>query len=324
MKHFLKVFVLTTLMLGIIVGVGSFAYMEFFYDDAPISLSDLSDSSDLAEFKEEMKSEAEEGRINILFVGKDGQLTDTIMLGTYDLEENDIDIISIPRDTYYESGYSGATMKKINAVYPMEGIRGTVRAVEDLLGIDGKINYYVELDYEGVKNIVDSVGGVEMDVPMNMRYSDPSARPPLNINIQKGNQVLDGEKSIQFLRYRSGYADGDLGRVSAQQEFIKGFADSAISRRLPNLIRTAVSEVETNIGLTDALRYSGNLISIRGDDIRTHMLPGEATYKTIGGVGLSYFDVDKEKLDQMIGQIFGRENRVEGESTYNRREINRR
>lgn len=318
MKHFLKVFLVTTLVLGIIVGVGSFAYMEFFYDDAPIKLSEL------AEFEEEMKSGKEENRINILFVGKDGQLTDTIMLGAYNLEENKIDLISIPRDTYYESGYSGATMKKINAVYPMEGIRGTVKAVEDVLGIDGKINYYVELDYEGVKSIVDSVGGVEMDVPMNMSYSDPYASPPLHIDIRKGRQVLDGEKSIQFLRYRSGYADGDLGRVNAQHEFVKGFMDSAISIRLPNLIRTAISEVETNIGLTDALKYSGDLINLRTSDLRTRMLPGEASYKTVGGVRLSYFIVDEEETALMVRDVFGLAGQEKADSRKdNRREVGR-
>lgn len=317
MKHFLKVFVVTTLVLGIIVGVGSFAYMEFFYDDTPIMLSEL------AEFEEEMKSGLEEERVNVLFVGKDGQLTDTIMLGTYNLEENKIDVVSIPRDTYYDSGYSGATMKKINAVYPMEGIRGTVKAVEDLLGIEGNINYYVELDYEGVESIVDSVGGVEMDVPINMTYSDPYASPPLNINIRKGKQVLDGEKSIQFLRYRSGYADGDLGRVNAQQEFVKGFMDSAVSIRLPNLIRTAISEVNTNIGVTDALKYTGSLVSIRSNDVRTHMLPGEAMYKTVGGVGLSYFIVDEYEATRMVTDIFGSDDKAKDELRDNIREENR-
>ena len=108
---------------------------------------------------------------------------------------------------------------------------------------------------KGVENIIDSIGGVEVMVPFNMKYEDPTANPPLNIDIKEGKQVLDGEKSLEFLRYRKGnnnkegYIDGDLGRIKAQQQFLKSFVDKALSYRLPVVIKKGFDYVKTDIKL---------------------------------------------------------------------------
>lgn len=107
--------------------------------------------------------------------------------------------------------------KKINAAYGAEGIIGTANSVSDVLyGIP--INYYAVVDYDSVKTIVDGIGGVPVNVEKAMKYDDPMDKPPLHINIPAGEQVLDGEHAIQYLRYRKGYREGDIGRVKAQQE----------------------------------------------------------------------------------------------------------
>ena len=88
-----------------------------------------------------------------------------------------------------------------------------------LLGMP--IHYYAMVDYDGVSTIVDSMGGIPMDIPFRMRYNDPYDKPPLHIDIPEGQQILDGEHAVQFLRYRHGYPEGDIGRVKAQQAFMK-------------------------------------------------------------------------------------------------------
>ena len=123
-----------------------------------------------------------------------------------------MDLISIPRDTYFHrDGYNSEGENKINAAYRKDPVN-TARAVSEVL-LGMPINYYAVIDYKGVANIVDSMGGVPMDIEFNMKYTDPYDTPPLVINIPKGHQVLDGKHAVQFLRFRHGYVEGDIGRV---------------------------------------------------------------------------------------------------------------
>ncbi len=104
------------------------------------------------------------------------------------------------------------------------------------------------MDYRGVESIVDSLGGIEVVVPFHMVYKDPptATPPPLYINIPEGKQILDGKQSLNFLRYRkgnkgkSGYIDGDLGRIKSQQEFLKSFIDKTLSHKLPIVVKKRI------------------------------------------------------------------------------------
>jgi LCP family protein required for cell wall assembly len=110
-------------------------------------------------------------KVNILCTGVNGGLADTILLVIFDIDREHVDMISIPRDTYYyREGYNSAAEGKINAAYRKD-INNTAKAVSDLLfGIP--IHYYAIIDFEGVANIVESIGGVPMDIPFHMRYTD--------------------------------------------------------------------------------------------------------------------------------------------------------
>ncbi len=211
-------------------------------------------------------------RVNILLIGVNQGLTDTLMLASFDIDTKKVDVISIPRDTYYyRSGYEHPAEKKINAAYRGEAVN-TARAVSDVL-LGMPINYYAEIDYDGVKNIVDSMGGVPMDIPFNMVYNDPYDTPPLRINIPKGHQVLNGEQAVQFLRYRSGYPEGDMGRVRAQQEFVKNAFKQCISFDLPKITKTAFNNVKSDITLGTAVQLAAKAIGVSGDSLTTYTLP---------------------------------------------------
>lgn len=242
-------------------------------------------------------------RANVLLLGVNGGLTDTIMLVSFDMDNKKVDVISVPRDTYYErKGSEGLAEKKLNAAYKGNPVN-TAKAVSKLL-CGMPINYYAVIEYDGVKKIVNSMGGVPMNIPDinhkgGMYYTDPYDKPPLKIALKAGQQTLDGEHAVQFLRFRHGYAEGDLGRVKAQQEFIKSAFKQCIGLNLPSVAKTVFQNVDSDITLGTALGLATKAMGISESDIKTYTLPNnpdpEPPY---------YVYPDKKKTEDMIREIY--------------------
>lgn len=216
-------------------------------------------------------------KANVLLMGVNGGLTDTIMLVSFDMDKKHVDVISIPRDTYYERpGYTSAAEKKINAAYRKNPVN-TAKAVSDVLcGIP--INYYAVIEYDGVKNIVDSMGGVPMEIPNlkgkgGMYYNDPKDTPPLKIALPAGPRVLNGEEAVQFLRFRHDYALQDLDRVKAQQEFVKSAFKQSLGFNLPTVAKTVFKNVDSDITIGTALSLATKAAGITAEDINTYTIP---------------------------------------------------
>lgn len=239
-------------------------------------------------------------RVNVLVLGDNDGLTDTIMLASYDLKNQRLDVISVPRDTYYpRDGYKGAAQKKINAIYGSEGAVGTARAVSDLL-MGMPINYYAVIEFSDVEKIVDEIGGVPMNIEFTMKYDDPYDTPPLHIYIPEGEQVLDGEHAVQFLRYRKGYAEGDIGRVKAQQTFIKSAVKQAIGPNLVGAVKMGLKEIDSDITLGMATKIATKAMGLDAENMNTYMAPGSA--KTVDGA--SYWFVNSAEVGTMIEEIY--------------------
>lgn len=238
-------------------------------------------------------------RINLLMLGVNQGMTDTIMLVSWNLGSNRVDIISVPRDTRYErDGYHGTSLK-INSIYSQEGLQPLAAAVSDVLcGIP--IDYYAIIDYNAIRKVVDGIGGVPMDVPMDMHYEDPYDTPPLVIDLKAGQQVLDGEKAIQFLRFRKGYPTGDYGRIEAQQEFMKSAFNQAIKHGIIDSARLVTSNVQSNLTLGMISKYALSALKLEGDAISSYICPGEAQYID----GLSFFLQDRDATEEMMRQIY--------------------
>lgn len=237
-------------------------------------------------------------RINILFLGTNQGLADTIMVFSFDSEQNRLEAVSVPRDTYYyRAEYAGAAYQKINSVFSTEGIEGCAKAVSDVL--DGiPIHYYAETDSEGIAKIVDAMGGVEMDVPIDMDYEDPDQ--DLYIHLKAGYQLLNGDQAVQYLRFRSAYADGDLGRVSAQQEFLKAAVKQSAGLNFFKVATTAKREVDTNISTTRALGLVMNAVKLSDGSFNTYTIPGTPGMQD----GLSYYFADETATAELIRQIY--------------------
>ncbi|SDJ82792.1 LCP family protein [Natronincola ferrireducens] len=304
MKIFLKIFGVAFVCFVLLFGSIFFAFNTFMRERSPNdNLPPIRDTegADLEEMEPEIKDEllraaAESRRINFIVLGLEGVRSDTMMFMSFDPEEKGLDIISIPRDTYYPRvGYDGPGKAKINAAYGDHGAVGVKTVVSDLL-LDIPVDYYVTITYKGAESIVNAIGGVPVYIPKPMIYRDDYDKPPLIINIPAGQQVLNGENAVKFLRYRkptpgSGGLDrdGDLGRIQAQQEFIQAALKKAMSLgNLPGLVTNTFRFVRTDMELQNLLRHATSAIGLNMENVTMNVLPGEARYK--GGVSYYFYD----------------------------------
>ncbi len=315
MKHFTKVFFISLLIFSLVLSTGIFTYLKFFSpQNIAIELPDkdyqTDDEDEKTDFETPLeKAMSESKRINVLLVGLEGSRSDTIMLASFDRKNKEANIISIPRDTYYqrEGFLKYADTQKINAIYGMEedGIKSLVKAVENLTGLT--IDNYATIDYDGVRAAVDAIGGVEVDVPFHMRYTDPYANPPLDINISPGKQIIYGDKAMEFLRFRktnyegySGYYNGDLGRIQVQQKFIKSAINKTLSFKLPSVISAVYPYINTDLTITDLLSIGKDAIGFSIDNLETATLPG--TDKMMAGV--SFYFADGEEMIKLVYDLY--------------------
>lgn len=246
-------------------------------------------------------------RLNVLLMGTDGGRADTIMLFSFDLDGKLLDIISVPRDTYNDvPGFDASGQKKINSVlgYKDEngGPEGVTVQVSKLLRVP--IHYYISVDYEAVKDVVDTLGGVEVEVPFNMNYDDAAAKPPLHIHLDKGLQVLDGDKAIQFIRWRKNNGSegkGDLNRIDRQQDFIKAAIKKSMSFKLPSVVKTALQYVDTNMPMDQALYYATEAMGLDTTKIVSAQIPGD-----VKNMGLSYYIHDPALTEVMMLEMYNR------------------
>lgn len=237
--------------------------------------------------------------INALVCGTNQDLTDTMIYVNYDVKNGKVAMMSIPRDTYITNEYCNG--HKLNSLYRGKNVQPFISQIEELIGVD--IDYYLIFDSKMLHEIVDAVGGVEVDVPIRMKYDDPTQN--LHIDLKPGVQVLNGKQAEQFVRYRkgndgSGYAMGDLQRTEVQQQFIKNFISTVLSTKnltkIPDLINIALDNTDTNITAREALKYSTDVIKVDTSTITSCTAPGEAKYIN----GVSYFVLDEAKTKTLV------------------------
>lgn len=251
--------------------------------------------------------------INFLLMGVDsksaseskGTRTDTLMVFNVDKSTGSISMLSIPRDT--RAKIDGRKYKeKINHAHAYGGPDLTLDTVSNLLNLD--LEYYVIADYNFVRKFVDLIGGVEMDVPMDMYYEDPTADPPLLIDLKEGNQILDGDESLQYLRFRKGYKNADLGRIEAQQNFMKSMVKRTLRPiniiKLPKMIAAYNDYITTNIPMKTIASFGLSAFKYDLDTINAQTLPGES--QMVGG--LSYYVHYEEKTKELVREMFNTRN----------------
>ena len=251
-------------------------------------------SSDLKEVKKE--------EISFLVSGTNENLTDSIIYGKYNTKSNKLYMMSVPRDTYTTNEYCYG--HKINGIYRGKNLDPFIQEIEELL--DVKIDYYAIFDSTFVRKVVDSVGGVEIYVPQRMYYS--GGNPRIVIDLKQGTQVLNGAKAEQFLRFRSGYANADLGRVEAQRSFIKAFIKTMLKaenlKNIPKIVKIALDNTKTNATTREIMKYADEIKEIDLDNIESITMPNTPQYID----GLSYVIADKEEARRIIKEDWNETN----------------
>ena len=253
------------------------------------------------------------------------KLTDTIIIASYNPKTQKATLLSIPRDTFVGKNKNTATSyDKINALYQSSPEK-TLAAVNKITGLD--IKYYVVISNNALVQLVNEIGGVEFDVPIDMNYDDSSQK--LAIHLKKGKQKLNGEQAEGLVRFRknnngtsypSEYGDNDLGRMRTQREFITEVARQTLQlkniTKIGSFVDIIKENVTTNIKNWSTIKdYIAYAVDFSTENIRAESLPGEAGYYN----KLSFFVYNKKETDKLVQELFEEQNgtSTEEENTNN-------
>lgn len=259
-KHRFLKFLLKTLLLLLIVVIAAGAVLHFFSHEPMYR---------------------PEGRKNdcctILLVGVDSESdsTDTVMLLQVDRANKSLGIMSIPRDTKVNSVY---TPHKINAAYAANG--GGETGMEALMDytadcVGFRPDGYLLVDLDVFVDLVDLFGGVDFDVPLDMYYDDPAQ--DLHIAIPAGFQELDGEQAMGLVRFRSGYENADIGRVSVQRAFLKSAVDQWAKPinliKLPAALWKIMKHCTTDLSVSELYWLAESALVCGADSMYSTVMP---------------------------------------------------
>ena len=301
-KHTLRKVLLTLLLIIIVIGIIFFIHVQKNGGGLKGIVTTVIGSS--AEKEKELQD------IYLLVMGKSENMTDTIMVVKYSAKNQSASMLSIPRDTFTGDDEKRARASdKINSKYINGGAQDTLKEVNELTGLN--IRYYLIVDTKALRDLVDAIGGVEFDVPIDMDYDDVTQA--LHIHVKKGLQLLNGEQAEGVVRFRHNnnytsypvsYGDNDLGRMRTQREFLKILLKQLMKptniTKINNLLKIAQEEVETNIDWNTAKGYVPSLFGFNTNNLVTNALPGEAKYAN----GVAVFIANPIKTKELINTMF--------------------
>lgn len=247
--------------------------------------------------------------IYILCLGKSQELTDTIMVLKYNPRDSQASLLSVPRDSFVGRSEAAATPSdKINCKYSISP-QHTLDAVNDLTGLN--LKYYVTVDTKALRDLVDAIGGIYFDVPINMDYDDSSQ--DLAIHLKAGYQLLNGEQAEGVVRFRHNnngtsysqeYGDNDLGRMKTQREFITAVLKQTMQAsnitKINRLLEIANEEVETNLSWDVIKNYIATLVDFNTENLRTDALPGTPKYLN----NFSFMIINKTQAREKVKELF--------------------
>lgn len=319
--------ILLVIALILIIAIGWFAYKTYKNGGG---LSGM--LAAVVGHNENTKKDLKEIKVLIMGVSTDidSELTDTIMVASYNPNTQKANLLSIPRDTFTGKNTKRAlASQKINALYNMTRTpEKTLEAVNEITGLD--IKYYVIVRTEALIKLVDAIGGVEFNVPQDMVYDDTSQ--DLHINLKEGLQVLNGDKAEQLLRWRhsnpdrrgvmttysSEYGNDDFGRMRTQRDFIVATLKQTLKPsnifKIGQILEIANENVETNIELSFIKDYIPYAVELNTEDIQTATLPG-TTPNMSETNNISIFVADKTETQKLIQSMFHSDTTPESNET---------
>ena len=253
-----------------------------------------------------LSDDMQKAYVNALLCGvdKDGYRTDVLIFAQMNLIDNTINMVQIPRDTYVSINHVD---KKINSAYGYNKEDQLFKEVEYILG-GVEVDKYVLVNFEGFRELIDAIGGVEFEVPADLQYNDPYQ--DLNIDLKKGLQTLNGKKAEQLVRFRQTNDHTDIqtllgmSREELQQKFIYTAIDQLISlknvMRIPKLASIVTENASTNFTTSEIIKHGTSALKIGFDNINIMTLPGVNSYQYNGW----YYICDTIKTKQMVEEFF--------------------
>ena len=308
--------ILLIIMLLLLIGIGWFTYKTIRNGGG---LSGM--LATVVGHDENTKKDLKEIKVLVLGVSTDldSELTDTIMVASYNPNTQKANLLSIPRDTFTgKNSKKAIASQKINSLYNINRTpEKTLAAVNELTGLD--IKYYVVVKTEALIKLVDAIGGVTFNVPIDMKYDDPTQ--DLHIDLKAGEQVLNGDKAEQLLRWRhsnnikgvgmttypSEYGNDDFGRMRTQRDFIIATLKQTLKPsnifKIGQILEIAHENVETNVELSVAKDYIPYAVELDTENITSATLPG-TTPDMKDTNNVSIFVADKTATKELIQSMF--------------------
>lgn len=244
------------------------------------------------------------GNCVLLISGTDtvSNLSDVMLLVNLDIENAVINIVQIPRDTYFE--YTTRSYKKINAAPKvLGGLDVFAHTLEDSFNI--QIDYTVQVSLDVLSQFIDLIGGIDVNIPCDMDYEDASQN--LKIHLKAGRNVLYGDAAAQFVRFRSGYVQGDVARINAQKIFMAALADKCLNGiskfKVPALVGSLIGKVNTNMSLNTCIDIAQTAMGIDISNITMMTLVGTDA-RTGVDHGTWYYIINREAAIETVNRYF--------------------
>ena len=250
-------------------------------------------------------------------IDEEGYRTDLILFCRYNLEDNSINVLQIPRDTKVETDRYD---KKINSAYgSKEKEKALFDEIESVIGLRPEKSVIVS--FKAFRELIDAIGGVEVNVPIRMFYNDPYQN--LSIDLYPGKQVLNGRRAEMFMRFRynddcTGYPNGDIDRIAAQKTLYNAVMEKLLSGstvlKAPKILGIISDNVKTDFSIDEIVGYMTRIPKFSMEKVNIYTLPGEGAYDSNG---VSYFFHNEEETEKLIKENFSsRRKSVASEAGY--------
>jgi len=245
-------------------------------------------------------------RLNILAVGTDSVenygRADTIFVLSFSPKTKDTILFSIPRDTRVM--IPGKGMDKINHAFAYGGVSLLEETIENFLGLS--IHHFGVIDFEGFKYIIDALGGIKINVEKDMYYVDQAGS--LTINLHSGEQLLDGQKALDYVRFRYDQM-GDLGRIKRQQNLVNAIIDKVMNfdsmAKIPKIITNLTEYINTDMKTNEIISFAGIMKDIDRENIWVETIQGEPQYID----SVSYLVVQEQEVINRVKYLIENKNR---------------
>lgn len=252
--------------------------------------------------KSSKASELQVGRMKLLVMGLDevGKNTDTIAAVDVDPDRNIISVLSVPRDT--RTDIEGHRTFRINAAYAWGGLDLAQSTIQNL--IQDQFDHHIIVKLEGFAQVIDAMGGVDVDVEKDMDYVDRKQK--LYIHLRKGNRHLTGQTAIHYARFRHD-ARGDLGRVVRQQKLLRAVLEKMLSPQmlpqLPQLMQVAKNNCDTDLSIEQMISLARIAKNVGDDGLKTAMLTGAPKMINGGSFYIAELPDDAVGIEPIVDAI---------------------